>query len=228
MTFLSAHLQVGAARMADQQALYETVLGLPTRVADGGFTVTVGETELTFTSAPGEPFYHFALLVPGDRFDAALAWIGARVTLLPHPGDPEVVFDFPDWDAQACYFHDPAGSIVELIAHRRREATAVSGPFAAGELIGLSELGLVGRPTAMAPPLTERLGLPVWDGRVADHDALAFLGEAARTLILVPAGRGWLPTGRPAELHPTEAVLSGERAAGVELENGLYRISCRP
>ena len=119
MTFLSARLSVGAARMADQQALYETALELPTRAAAGGFTVTVGETELTFTSAPGEPFYHFALLVPGDRFVAALTWIRARVELLPHRASPDVVFDFPDWDAQACYFHDPAGNIVELIAHRR-------------------------------------------------------------------------------------------------------------
>ena len=80
----------------------------------------------------------------------------------------------------------------------------------------------------MAPPLTEGLGLEVWDGQVADHDALAFVGEPARTLILVPTGRGWLPTGRSAELHPVEAVLSGDRAASVELEDGLYRVSCRP
>jgi len=30
------------------------------------------------------------------------------------------VFDFENWDARAVYFLDPAGSIVELIAHRFR------------------------------------------------------------------------------------------------------------
>ena len=121
------------------------------------------------------------------------------------------MFDFPGWNAQACYFHDPAGNIVELIAHQDREATGASGPFDASELLGLSELGLVGQPTAMAPPLTEGLGLRVWDGRVADHDALAFVGEPARTLILVPTARGWLPTGRPAERHPIQVAISGDQ-----------------
>jgi hypothetical protein len=138
------------------------------------------------------------------------------------------VFDFPDWDAQACYFHDPAGNIVELIAHRDLDHNGMRGPFQASELLGISELGLVGQPTEMAPPLTGRMGLAVWDGRVADEGSLAFVGVKARTLILVPTGRGWLPTGRGAEHHPVKAVLSGDRAASVELEDGLYRVSCRP
>ena len=213
--------------MTDQHTLYDTTLEIPTRTTGDDLTVTVGETELTFTPTPGEPFYHFALIVPGDRFDAALAWIRARVALLPHRASPDVVFDFPDWDARACYFHDPAGNIVELIAHHDRECRGARGAFDASELVGLSELGLVGTPTAMAPPLTEWLGLRVWDGRVADHDALAFVGEPARTLILVPTARGWLPTGRRAERHPVRVAISGDNEAEVELEDGLYRVSSR-
>lgn len=49
-------------------------------------------------------FYHSAVLVPGDRFDAALTWLRERV-------------DLGFWDARACYCHDPAGNIVEPIAH---------------------------------------------------------------------------------------------------------------
>jgi catechol 2,3-dioxygenase-like lactoylglutathione lyase family enzyme len=250
MRFLHVRLRAGADRMTDMRAFYERTLELPVRAAteDLDFTTAIGETELAFAAAPGEPFHHFALLVPGDRFGAALAWASERVTLLPHSTSSEVVFDFPAWNAQACYFHDPAGNIVELIAHRDREATGASGGFAGTELLGLSELGLVGQPTAMAPALEQRLDLTVWDGQVADRNALAFVGEPARTLILVPTGRGWLPTGRPAQRHPLEAVLSaersgddvlsaerpeegalsGERPAAVELEDGLYRLSRRP
>ena len=80
--------------------------------------VAVGETMLELRAAAGSPFYHFALLVPGDRFDAALEWAREHVELLPDTETGEAVFDFTHWDANAVYFHDPAGSIVELIAHR--------------------------------------------------------------------------------------------------------------
>ena len=72
--------------------------------------------ELVATGDGTDPFHHFALLVPGDRFDAARAWLGERVEPLARD-DGETVFPFDFWDARAAYFHDPAGNIVELIAH---------------------------------------------------------------------------------------------------------------
>lgn len=221
------HVQLAAAttRIDAQRAFYAETLGLPTSSTTTDVRVTVGETELEFVTADNEPFYHFALLVPGDRFSAAQNWIAKRTALLPHANHPGVVFDFPAWDAQALYFHDPAGNIVELIAHRELQPSGADGPFAPAELQGLSELGLVGRPTSLAPPLTDDLGLTVWDGRVVDRDGLAFVGVKARTLILVPAGRGWLPTGRPAEPHPATIDIVATQEARCNLADGLYEIS---
>ena len=167
----------------------------------------VGATRLEFRPAAGEPFYHFALLAPGNRFEAAFEWLGQRVELLPNRESGEVVFDFSFWDALACYFHDPAGNIVELIAHRGVGETVAGGAFSGAELLGLSELGLVGDPRALAREL-EPAGLTVWDGTV-EEGRLAFVGERARTLILAPEGRPWLPTGRPAEAHDLEVVVTG-------------------
>jgi catechol 2,3-dioxygenase-like lactoylglutathione lyase family enzyme len=176
---------------------YRETLGLP--VANGA--VRIGETTLRFEPAEGEPFYHYALLVPGDRFDASLAWARERVELLGG------VFDFDNWDARAVYFHDPAGNIVELIAHHGLEENGRAGAFAAEELVGLSELGLVGDRRAQLADLEER-GLELWSGTTENPDTLGFVGEKGRTLILAPPGRGWLPTGRPAEPHPVEFVLA--------------------
>jgi catechol 2,3-dioxygenase-like lactoylglutathione lyase family enzyme len=162
--------------------------------------IVLGETRLRFRVEDDGAFYHFALLVPGDRFDAALAWAGERVELI---GD---VFDFEPWDARAAYFHDPAENIVELIAHQELEKNGRSGDFTAEELVGISELGIVGD----GPELLRRLegvGLELWDGSVEGKNHLGFVGEQGRTLILAPPGRGWLPTGRPAETHPVEVVL---------------------
>lgn len=191
---------------------YAGDLGLP---REQGRAIRVGETVLEFAPADGEPFYHFAFLVPGDRFDAALEWVRARVSLLD-----QGVFDFPDWDAQACYFHDPAGSIVELIAHRGVAESGATGEFHPRELAGLSELGLVGDTAAMGNALQDRLGLEVWDGTISG--SLAFVGEQARTLILARPGRGWLPTGRASERHPLSVTIDRGSAAGatVDLEGG--------
>jgi hypothetical protein len=188
--------EVTLAAPLDLRDFYGSELGLP----HDGDAIVVGETELRFRVEEGGAFYHFALLVPGDRFEAALAWAGERVDLL---GD---VFDFDWWDARAVYFHDPAGSIVELIAHRGLEENGRTGAFAADELVGLSELGLVGDPPLLLREL-EQLGLRLWSGTVEESESLGFVGEKGRTFILAPPGRGWLPTGRPAEPHPVKFAL---------------------
>ena len=162
--------------------------------------IDTGETVLEFVAGEGEPFYHFAFLAPPDRF-VELA------------GSKEI-FDFDAWNARAFYFHDPAGNIVEVIAHNGIDA------------YGLSELGLVGDTRAMAAEL-QKAGLELWDGTLEEEGRLAFVGERGRTLILAPPGRGWMPTGRPAERHPIEAELSGPADAEVELEDGLYRLGLR-
>jgi catechol 2,3-dioxygenase-like lactoylglutathione lyase family enzyme len=213
--FSHVTLEVPVARLADVAAFYEDELALPLA---GPLAFQVGESQLAFRPARSEPFYHFALLVPGDRFAAALEWAEARTTILP-PG----VFDFDFWDAQACYFHDPAGSIVELISHRSIARSGKTGAFGAEELVGLSEVALVGDLRALGAALYEWLGLEVWSGSV-DEGALAFVGEQARTFILAPPGRGWLPTGRPAEPHPVEAVIEGRANAELTLD-GLRVIS---
>jgi D-alanyl-D-alanine carboxypeptidase len=196
MLRLMRFAEVTLAAPLDLRDLYGGELGLPL----DGEAIVVGETRLRFEVAEGDAFYHFALLVPGDRFDAALAWGRERVELL---GD---VFEFENWDAEAVYFHDPAGNIVELIAHHGLEESGRSGGFTAAELLGFSELGIVGDKAQQLRRLESR-GLSLWDGTMDEPDRLAFVGEKGRTVILAPPGRGWLPTGRRAEPHPVEFVL---------------------
>jgi hypothetical protein len=196
--------EVTLSAQKDLSGFYGGELGLPL----DGDAIVVGETSLRFELEDEGAFYHFALLVPGDRFEAALTWARRRVELL---GD---VFDFEAWDARAVYFHDPVGSIIELIAHHGLEENRRAGGFAADELVGFSELGLVGDQQLLLAEL-EDAGFELWDGTIDEPDSLAFVGERGRTFILAPPGRGWLPTGRPAEPHPVEAR--------VELDGDGYR-----
>jgi D-alanyl-D-alanine carboxypeptidase len=224
---LRVRLQAPATRLPALTEFYVDRLELRlTQPDDGGLALGVGETGLEYRPADGAPFYHFALLVPGDRFEAALAWACDRIELLPDRETGDVVFDFTNWDAKAVYFHDPAGSIVELIAHAGVEERGASGAFAAAELLGLSEVGVVCDPPSAAGELRRVLGLELWDGTVDGEARLAFVGEKARTLILCRAGRPWLPTGRPAEAHPVEIVLAGGLDGDAVLDGGS-RVSRR-
>ncbi len=211
MRFSEVHLGAPARLLTDLARFYGGSLGV-TGVEQGGSEVVVpiGETRIVFAASDDEPFYHFALLAPGDRLEAAHAWARGMLDVLPNAASGEAVFDFEFWNAEAFYFRDPAGNIVEVIAHRSLEASGRTGPFAVTELLGLSELGLVGDAATTESALERELGLAVWDGVVSE---LAFVGQKGRTLILCPVGRPWLPSGRPAETHPVEVVLhevSGE------------------
>lgn len=220
MRFRHVRLQARAGSQSALEDFYVEQFGFE----EDETGVMIGETRLAFAGAPGDPFYHFALLVPGNRFDAAVEWIRERTELLPDPETREAVFDFDNWDALACYFHDPVGNIVELIAHRGIGESSREGPFSAAELLGFSELGLVGDKAEMAAALQSDLRLEQWDGDIEAEARLAFVGEKARTLILSPEGRGWLPTSRPAEPHPCDVELSEIRPGETQFGDTRYRI----
>ena len=207
MRFLHVRLQAPRDSLAELRDFYAATLGL--EPAGGG--VRVGETALELAPSGEQPFYHFAFLVPGDRFDAALAWAEERADLLPDPETGDVVFESESWRSRACYFHDPAGNIVELISHGEIGKSGAEGAFTGDELLGLSELGVVGDSRAAAAALAE-LGIEVWDGTLDEENRLAFAGEQGRTLILAPEARPWVPTGRPAEPHPVDATVDGARS----------------
>lgn len=226
--FLRVTLDAPAERLGALREFYGDALELRPRAGSSEKAAFgVGETELEFRRSERSAFYHFALLVPGDRFDAAHRWAASLARLLVDDESGADTFVFDSWRALASYFEDPAGNIVELIAHRGLERTGAAGDFHGSELVGVSELGLVGDPRALARTLASAAQLHVWDGTLDEPGQLAFVGEPGRTLILTPVGRGWLPTGRPSEPHPLDVAIAGPVDADVELNGGLYRLVSR-
>ncbi|HST18115.1 MAG TPA: hypothetical protein VLK36_10635 [Gaiellaceae bacterium] len=217
MNFLRAVLQAPRDRIDELRAFYLSTLGLEPAGADA---VRVGATVLEFQESDGEPFYHFAFLVPGNRLEAAREWAASRVELLEGGDIEDVVFDFDFWNALAFYFHDPGQNVVELIAHLGFEENDRTGEFDAAELLGLSEIGLVGEQSEIGRGL-DRLGIDLFDGSL-EPGGLGFVGERARTFIVARVGHRWLPTRRPAEPHPVDVSVSGSRDA--ETTVGGHRI----
>lgn len=218
---LTVHLQASTARSDLLRRFYADELGLPA-LDEAQLTYQIGATTLTFTSVDdAEPYYHFAIRVPRNRFGAAYAWLADHTELLAELGSHETLFDFDNWNAFACYAHDPCGNIVELIAHRNipdeQQLDHDKQPFSAAELRAVCEIGLVGPDTRTMANHLEAIGVPLWDGEADDTDSLAFMGSRDGVLILSPIGRGWLPTRRPAEMHPVEVTLAGRRPAQLTL-----------
>jgi catechol-2,3-dioxygenase len=207
-------------------------LDLPSTRADGRLGFAIGGCTLSFAPAPdgSRPFYHFALLVADARFEAARVWLSRHAELLPDPDTGETLFEFDFWDARACYVHDPAGNILELIAHADVAASAGSGEFRSAELLGVSEVGLVtSDPSAAARTLHDELGLGLWSGAVPDGPGgLGFFGRKAHTLILSGVDRPWLPTGRPAESHPVDVTLNGAPTQSATLPGAAITVRRAP
>ena len=226
MWILQAHLTAAKATGAALQRFYGARLGLPV-LADGdrlGFGV--GGTRLEFSpTSEREPFYHFALRVPRNRFGAAREWLAGHADLLSEPGSKETTFKFPNWNAEACYAHDPGGNIVELIAHRGLpDESPDSGPFAPTELLGVCEIGLVGYDIPAMARALEPLGIKLWDGTLELPGRLAFMGAPDGTLILAATGRLWMPTGREAELFEVNVDVAGAQDAEVTLPGTPHRV----
>jgi len=226
MRILQARLEAAKATGAALSHFYGDQLGFPMLADKGGLGFGVGRTRLEFAPTNDrEPFYHFAFRVPRNRFVAAREWLACHAELLSEHHSNETTFQFPNWNAEACYAYDPGGNIVELIAHRGLpDESPDSGPFAARELLGVCELGVVGDdPPAMARAL-EPLGIKLWDGTLDLPGRLAFMGGPDGTLILAAAGRGWMPTGRVAEPFEVNVDVAGAQDAEVTVPGTPHQV----
>jgi hypothetical protein len=227
----AATLAVAQSRLEALDHFYRDQLGLVGTCNERRLQLSVARAELTFdaTSDGREPFYHFALLVPGNRFAAAHDWLAACAPPLARPESGETRFGFDFWNADACYVHDPAGNIVELIAHRGIEESGAEGQFGVEEIRGISELGIVSTDLLAGLQRLRASGLELWFGEVGgERDGFGFVGRQAHTLILCPPGRPWLPTGRPAEAHPLDArIMAGESDVVVHLRDAVVEVDSR-
>jgi hypothetical protein len=227
MQFLSVRLHADEESHRELERFYSRQLDLEARTSPATWLAfKAGPTLIEFAPvSDGQPFYHFALRVPRNRFAAARDWLAESAELLPDPDSGETEFDFDNWNAVACYAHDPCGNIVELIAHRELpEETPEEPPFSAAEILGVCEMGVVGTDVRAMAGALEQLGIGLWDGTIDEPGRLAFMGDRDGVLILTPEGRGWLPTGRPAEVHTVEAVIAGVRDAEVALPGTPHRV----
>ncbi len=209
MKILSIKLETAAlGTLAD---FYRSVLGLHVVTAEPGTVhIQIGSSWLAFTENPGfKRIYHFAFNIPCNQIREAMAWLERSGLELIANDKGETQMDFSNWHAEAAYFYDPAGNIVELIARRDLQNES-SQPFGRESLLEISEIGIV---TTDVPAWNERAereyGVLPFEKQVPSPEFSA-LGTDTGLFIVVTEGRNWFLTEIPATRAPLEVTLEND------------------
>ncbi len=167
-----------------------------------GFSVRVGRSILRLVSGSPAGPHHLAFEVPANRVAEAAGYLAPLAEVIRVDGREVVHID--PWNADAVYFRDPAGTILELIGHHgvSPESALAFGP---GSILGIAEIGLPVPEVSAAIAALGPLG-SLWP----DHEApFAPVGDRHGSFIVVPGGRAWFPTAEPAVSVPLEVVVAG-------------------
>ena len=192
------------------------------------FQIKAGSSIIEFTDkdVAGRPYYHFALNIPSNQFREAKEWLKGKLTLLVEDGKDEADFSF--WPAHSCYFEDPAGNIVELVA-RYKENPINESAFSVNSVLNISEIGLVVKNAKRVGEQLEAIGILESEGDAISNSSLNFMQENKNGvfILLTNTGRRWLFSDKKSEIFPLKITLEKDIVLGVDekLEFFIERIT---
>ncbi|RAW19027.1 ring-cleaving dioxygenase [Paenibacillus taichungensis] len=192
------------AQLEDIKYFYINTLGLNmAEESEHSFTLQIGLTKMIFmrSEADQNPFYHFAWMIPANRFQEAKAWAAARVRLSRHEGEDETYST--SWNSNSLYFEDPVGNILELIAHHT-VLNESDRAFSEKDLLQVCEVGLVTEDVLSAVDELEQMGLKRWR---AISDTFAPVGDVNGLFIVVKKERTWFFSEQKANIYPLEVFI---------------------
>ncbi|MEM6721212.1 MAG: VOC family protein [Bacteroidota bacterium] len=196
-----SELTLYSTNLKAQQHFYTQVLELPLVFAEADkFTVKLGVSSLTFVKSDRTFPAHFAINISSYKIQQALQWIQHRTDILLCDGNP--IADFSGWNAEALYFYDKDGNIVEFISRRDLDIINTH-PFSTADIISISEVGIVSDDNeTIYHQINNMHPIEIYDG---SFDRFCVLGNAEGLFILVNnAKKKWYPTledAFPADFH---------------------------
>ncbi|SHK01285.1 VOC family protein [Pseudozobellia thermophila] len=203
------HVEILTDGVEQTKAYYGEVLELPIAEYDSkSVSIKIGSSTLRFVETPkrSRPIYHFAFNIPENKLNEAIDWCAGRIELIQEK-DAVLIADFERWNANAVYFYDNNGNILEFIArHDLKNSTTV--PFGSRQLLNISEIGIVSEnPLELGQRLIEEHDL-VSFGKNEDSETFTALGDDNGLLIIVKNNRNWYPTDIPAKANRTNIGLT--------------------
>ena len=181
------------------RAFYVELLGFEMmNDEESALTLRCGDSLLEFHTGSAA-YYHFAFNISPDLLLHAAHWLEMKgIVLLPY--EQNRIVPFPNWEAEAVYFHDPAGNIVELIARHRLPKSGRS-TFSITDVLGISEMGFATYAFEdVFDQLTQEIGIPIFGN---SSEAFAALGDDLGLFIVVDGtSKLWIPSMEPAQPFP--------------------------
>ncbi|MCU0447119.1 MAG: hypothetical protein MUE85_19665 [Microscillaceae bacterium] len=195
--------------------------------SETAFTLGVGSSFLEFQLADESdltsPNYHFAFNIPENQMAEAVRWLQSKAIVIL-PSENQLIIPFPNWNAHAVYFFDPAGNVVELIA-RHDLPTASAQPFSAQSILQISEIGL---PVPAIEPfykaIIAHLDLPMYS-HISNLRTFCAAGDAEGLLIIVPLQRAWFPTQQINGIFPLKIWLESDTEKVLAFADLPYQVS---
>lgn len=217
-------LTLQTTKLEEMKAFYTEHLGFTICGENpNGFQIRVGTSTLEFTNEKvvGEPYYHFAFNIPANQFQEAKEWLKGKTTLLLEDGEDEADFSF--WPAHACYFEDPAGNIVELIARYKENPTSDS-PFAVNSILNISEIGLIVKDAPLVGEQFKEIGIFDSDNDPVTNSSLNFMQDHNNGvfIILTSKDRRWLFSEKKSKIFPMKITLNEQLVVGVDKEHEFF------
>jgi D-alanyl-D-alanine carboxypeptidase len=205
-------------RLKELKGFYEYQMGF--RIVeedDSSFTLAIGDSQLVFKASERAAVYHFAFNIPGNQYTLAKGWASSRVKLNRQEGMDEIYY--ANFNADAFYFQDPAGNVVELIARRHVDRM---GDFTVDSLLNISEVSITTTHVKEVGEKIEAMDIPVRGNKGIEPNALNFLGQGDVFILLVAPKRTWYFSKQKSEVHPLSIELLDGRQIDIT-EDGLLQ-----
>lgn len=176
--------------------------------------ILIGRSLLRFVASDHPYRYHYAIAVPANSIRAVQRWWLATCHT-PQHAPYGTIHAFDEWQADAVYFRDAVGNIVEFIAKRDPQAPTPT-TFTPQHMLGICEIGIAS---------SDVLTLATWCKHTLQltdyysHGPTFYpIGDDHGRLIIAERTRVWYPdTGSAADITPCYVTLQTPQYASVQI-----------
>jgi catechol 2,3-dioxygenase-like lactoylglutathione lyase family enzyme len=201
------HILIQTNNISETTAFYKDILELPIiEKTSQSVTIKAGNSVLKFIENPDfNSIYHFAFNISENKLEEAIEWCKNKIDLIIIE-DKRIIANFETWNANAVYFYDNNGNLLEFIARHDLDNLQIK-QFSSKSILNISEIGIVDEnPLDLGEELIENHDLAFFTKNF-NSDNFAAIGDDEGLLIIVKPYRNWYPTQTPSKSNKTEIRL---------------------